>query len=481
MHKRFKEAPAPGPGTPEVPPLEPGEKRAIVKRFSTHLNKGQIRYLRAGHLDILERRRRALGFTDPETGHAMIDCFTSAGCFNVGRGNPAIRNALVEVLSSCDMGSGHLLSETKIRFARQLVSRAPEGLTHLFFAAGGGEAVDCALKLALGATGRPGIISTWKAYHGHTGLALSANGKAHYRKHFEPLMPGVRFAPFNDLDAIRKMAGPDTAAVIIEPVQGEAGIHVADQAYIQGLRELCDELGIFLIFDEVQTGFGRTGALFAAEHYGVSPDILATAKSMGGGLFPNGAVLYAMRKEVARFLDAWPAFHLSYSGGSDIGCRVSMAVLEEIDRLGLCDNARERGDQFRQALEEIRAENPGIIREVRGIGLMVGIEYLHEFMGPMMSNALAEGGVFAAYSGNAPQVMRFMLPLTVSQEEIEQVVGVIRQAIRTMKALLPVALPAAKIPGVLPLLNSEKIQTVTFNWLRSLESVAHLMTRRGRR
>lgn len=475
-------SPAPqSPDTPECDPLKPEEKRAVVKRFSTHLNKGQIRYLRAGHLDILERHRTDLGFTDPETGRVMVDCFTSAGCFNVGRSNPAVQRAIEEALTTCDMGSGHLLSEAKIRLARNLTARAPAGLTHLFFAAGGGEAVDCALKLALGASGKTGIIATQKAYHGHTGLALSVNGKDHYRRHFEPLMPGVRFAPFNDLGAVRDMAGPDTAAVIIEPVQGEAGIHVATQAYVQGLRELCDELGIFLIFDEVQTGFGRTGTLFAAEHYGVSPDILATAKSMGGGLFPNGAVLYAMNDKVTRFLEAWPAFHLSYSGGSDIGCRVSLAVLDEIDRLDLCRNARERGDEFRRALEEIRGENPGIIREVRGIGLMVGIEYLHEFMGPMMSNALAEGGIFAAYSGNAPQVMRFMLPLTVSQEEIEQVVEVIRRAIRTMKTLLPVALPAAKIPGILPLLNSEKIQTVTFNWLRTLETAAHLMTRKRRR
>jgi len=478
MQQPFTDPPS---SPPEDPPLDQDAKRAIVKRFSKHLNKGQIRYLRAGHLDILESRRKALGFTNPESGRFMFDCFTSAGCFNVGRRNPVIQKALEEALTTCDMGSCHLLSEAKIRFAKKLVEKAPGDLTHLFFAAGGGEAVDCALKLALGATGRPEVISTIKAYHGHTGLALSANGKEHYRKYFEPLMPNVHFAPFNDLEAIKRVAGPKTAAIIIEPVQGEAGIHVADAAYIKGLRALCDELGIFLIFDEVQTGFGRTGKLFAAEHYGVSPDILATAKSIGGGLFPNGAVLYKMRRDVERFLDAWPAFHLSYSGGSDIGCHVSLAVLNEIDRLSLCDNSLERGEQFRQALEGIKSENPGIIREIRGIGLMVGIEYIHEFMGPMMSNALAEGGVFAAYSGNAPQVMRFMLPLTVSDEEIDLVVDAIRQAIRTMKTLLPIALPAAKIPGVLKLLNNETIQTVTFNWLRSLESAGQYITQGRRR
>lgn len=449
--------------------MSPEERAAVVARFERHLNRGQVKYLRSGHLDVIEARRKGVAFTDPASGRRMFDCFTAAGCFNVGRHNPVVMAALEEAAATLDMGSFQLQSAARRALAEKLVSLAPQGLDAVLFAAGGGDAVDCALKLARGATGRAGVVAAAKAYHGHTGFALSANGKPHYRQYCEPLMPGFRFVPFNDLDAMRGAVNAGTAAVIVEPVQGEAGIFPAAPEYLRGLRALCDAHGALLIFDEIQTGFGRTGRLFACEHAGVTPDMLTVAKSLGGGLYPNAAMLYRRMPAVEAFLDTHPFFHESHAGGSDIGCRVSLRVLEYIEAERLWENAAVMGARLADALRQLMAENPKIIHAVRGLGLMVGIEYRHEFMGPMMSDALAKHGVFAAYSGNAPQVMRFMMPITVTEEEMDAVIAAIRAAVRDMNTLLPAALLAVKVPGVLRLLNNERVQTTVFGALRGIE------------
>lgn len=461
--------------------LTPEEGARIEAAFKRHINKGQVAYLRAGRLDVMETDRQGVRFTDPLTGTPFIDCFTSAGCFNVGRHNPEVLKALDEALEDLDMGSYNMVSPHKVALAKKLVSLAPGDLKRLFFAGGGGDAVDGAIKLARGATGRPEIIATAKAYHGHTGLALSANGKEHYRKYFEPLAPGFQMVPFNDLEAVKAVASDRTAAVILEPVQGEAGIFVADDQYLAGLRTLCDEMGIMLIFDEIQTGFCRTGRFFACEHSGVVPDIMTVAKSLGGGLFPNAAVLYRNTESLVGYVEGNPAFHPSTTGGTDLGCRVSLAVLDYLEKNRVWENAEKAGARLKAALIELQETNPGIIKEVRGIGLMIGIEYLHEFMGPMMAEALAKNGVFAAYSGNAPQVMRFMPPTVATEEEIGIVIEAIGKAVKTMKTTLPLALVAAKIPPLLKLLNSEKVQVVLFGWLRKLEEAAAFMTRSKKR
>ena len=456
------------------------EKREVEQRFGRHVNSGQMRYLKSGHLDVLETRRDGVTFTEPVSGRPYYDCFTSAGSFNVGRHNPVIMRALEEGLERLDLGTHDAISPQKVALARKLAAIAPGDLGRVVFAAGGGDAIDAAIKLARGATGRSRVISTIKAYHGHTGFALAANGKAHYRQYFEPLIPDFDFVPFNDIAALERKLSSATAAVILEPVQGEAGIFAATDAYLREARRLCDERGALLILDEIQTGFGRTGKMFASEHSGVIPDIMTVAKSIGGGLYANAAVIYRPTPALAGYVEAHPEFHVSAAGGSNLGCHVSLAVIEYIERERLWENALARGAQLKRALENLQRENPKIIREVRGIGLMIGIEYLHEFMGPMMSDALAQNGVFAAYSGNAPQVMRFMVPIVITEAEMDDVIGRIRTAVATMNRLLPIALPFAKIPVVLQLLNNEKVQTALFSWVRKVEDVVGAV-RGGRR
>ena len=444
-------------------------KAEVIETFARHVNRGQMRYLRSGHLDVVETERSGISFVDPYSGRTYVDCFTSAGCFNVGRHNPEVLAALEAASEKLDLGTYALVSTPRMELARRLTAVAPGDLSRVLFAAGGGDAIDCAIKLARGATGRPQIVAMDKAYHGHVGFALSANGKAHYREFFEPLAPDFTFVPINDLEAARAAVTQRTAAVILEPVQGEAGIFVAEDGYLRGLRAVCDAAGALLIFDEIQTGFGRTGKMFAAEHSGVVPDIMTLAKSLGGALYPSAAVVYRGTDRLVCFVEGDPWFHTSTMGGSDIACRVSLAALDFIERERLWENAAARGEELTSALQQLMAENPCIIREVRGRGLMVGVEYLYEFMGPLMSDALSKQGVFAAYSGNAPQVMRFMLPLTVTQEEMTGVIAAIRAAVDSIKWLLPIALPVAKLPPALRLLNDEAVQTRVFGWLRAVE------------
>lgn len=182
------------------------EKKRLFALFARHINKNQIRFLSAGHLDILETERQGVSFTDPVSGKRVFDCLSSAGCFNASRHNPEVMEVLAQAVDELDMGTSGLSSPEKQQLAARLAAITPGDLDGVIFAAGGGEAVDCAIKLARGATGRSQIVSTIKAYHGHTGFALSANGKEYYRRHFEPLVPGFTFVPFNNLEAMRKSA-----------------------------------------------------------------------------------------------------------------------------------------------------------------------------------------------------------------------------------------------------------------------------------
>jgi len=458
-----------------------GKERDYVQHlFGKHISMGQVRYLRCAHLDVYERDRKGACFVDAVTGKRFFDCFSSAGCFNVGRGNERVKAALEDALARHDMGSHLLLSEHKVRFAERLASLCPGDLDKVVLCASGADACAGAIKLAKGATGRNDVITMNKAYHGHEGFSLSANGKDYYKELFLPLMPGFHVVEFNDLDAVRRVASENTAAVVLEPVQGEGGIHVATKEYMTGLRKLCDELGVMLIFDEVQTGFGRTGTMWAMEHYDVIPDIMFTAKSISGGLYPNGAVVYRAIEPLVSYVEKNPLFHDSHGGGSDLGCIVSQAVLDDIVENRLWENAAAMGARLKEGIQEIASKNRDCVKEVRGLGLMIGIEYVHEFIGALMAECLARQGVWAVYSGNAPQVMRFQVPITIGGHEVDDLLDRIRAAFDAMRWYLVLLMPLARIPFVGALLNNVHLQIWAFNLVRDLEEfVGKIMNRRG--
>jgi len=435
--------------------LSENEKSEILNSYGRHYSDTIVQYLKAGNLDLIERQRSGVKFSDACTGKDYIDAFGSAGCFNVGRSNQAIIDALEQVSSAGDMGTSQLLSRHKIEFAKKLVSHSPGDLNRVLLSGGGGEAVDSALKLAKAATSRNEVVIMKLAYHGHSGFSVSASGKANYKDPFEPLIPGFKMADFNDLSSVQALASHKTAAIILEPLMGEGGVHAATDEFLQGVRKLCDEKGIVLIFDEIQCGFARTGKLWYSQHSGVVPDIMILAKSMSGGLFPNAAIVYRDIELLTQYVDKNPGFHSSCGGGSDIGCYVSGKVIDFLVENNVAGNARVQGDVIKQGLMQLASENPNLIKEVRGVGMMLAIEYRYRFLGGVMAKTLADNGVFAAYSGNAPQVMRFMLAPTITRQEAEEFLVRVRKAVDALIFLSKFMIPFSKLPFVGRLLDNE--------------------------
>ena len=405
-------------------------KAQALADYAAYSNPMKLRTLRHAGLEIIEGRREGARVWDL-SGAEYIDCITSAGSMNVGRRNPEVIAALKDALDRYDIGVFLLGSAPKAALARKLAEITPGNLQLTMFGVGGGEANDFAIKLARGSTRKSEIITTVNCYHGHTGLALSGIGRDAYRRPFDPLVPGFKLVPFNDLDAMAAAITADTAAIMIEPIQGEGGIHVGTDDYLRGLRRLCDERGVLLIFDEVQTAWCRTGRMFACEYSGVAPDIMTLAKSLGGGIYPISATVYT--EELGEFLIANPFIHLSTFGGSDLGCIVALKAIEIMERERLWEAALARGAQFRAGFDQLLARHGEILREYRGRGLMMGLQFASPSHGPRMAQQLARHGVMAMYSGNEPSVMRLMPSLVISEAQVEAVLQALDRSMQAIK------------------------------------------------
>ncbi len=406
-------------------------KEDALKDFAKYVNPQKARILKNAGLDIIEGKREGARVWDM-AGREYIDCISSAGCFNVGRRNPDVVAALKAALDEFDQGVFVFCHKPQADLSKKLAEITPGELRYTMFGSGGGEINDFAIKLARGFTLKTEIISTINAYHGHTGFSLSAIGREEYKKPFYPLIPGFKQVPYNDLKAMEEAMTPDTAAVIIEPVQGEGGIHPADDDYLRGLRRLCDQHEAVLIFDEIQTGFGRTGKMFCAEHSGVVPDIMTLGKSLGGGVYPITAAVY--REELGDFLVTNPFIHLSTFGGSDLGCIVGLATIEILIRHRLPEHAALMGERFHAGFDRLIPKYPDLLLETRRKGLMMGLQFTNPSIGPRMTYQLAQNGVLALYTGNDPTVMRLMPPLVIKPQEVDRVLEALDKSMAAIMA-----------------------------------------------
>ena len=342
-----------------------------------------------------------------DEGRRYIDCVGGIGVASIGHANPAVAEALAEqarVLVSCP---GIFYNDVRARLLAELVSIAPEGLTRAFLCNSGAEAVEAAIKFARLATGRAGVVSAMRGFHGRTLGALSATHKKQYREPFEPLVPGFSFVPFNHIEKLRAAVGEDTAAVIIEPVQGEGGVRPASQDYLSAARRICDEAGAVLVFDEIQTGFCRTGRMFACDRYGVAPDVLCLAKAIAGGV-PLGAVLAHER------LQPPPGRHGTTFGGNPLACAAALAAIRFMRDERLDERAEALGARFS---ERFARQRPRRVRAVRQVGLMIGVE-LRERCRPYLG-ALSERGILALPAGTT--VIRLLPPLVITEAQIDEV------------------------------------------------------------
>jgi acetylornithine/LysW-gamma-L-lysine aminotransferase len=349
-------------------------------------------------------------------GKEYIDCVGGHGVVNVGHCHPQVVAAIREQAERLITCPESFHNDCRAELQAELVRIVPPGLERVFLCNSGTEAVEGAIKFARLITGRPGIVAAKNSFHGRTLGALSATWRLQYRQPFEPLVPGFVHVPYNDLAAMEETLDEDIAAVILEVVQGEGGVIVGDGDYLRGVQRLCRERGALFIVDEVQTGFGRTGRMFACEHRSLEPDLMCLAKAIAGGI-PMGAVLLGPR------VGELPGrVHGSTFGGNPLACAAALAAIHTIEGEALPQRAAELGAHF---LSRLRDLDSRLIREVRGMGLMVAIE-LKRRAKPYLA-ALMERGVLALSAGSI--VMRFLPPLVISQEELETVAQAVEEVL----------------------------------------------------
>ena len=344
-------------------------------------------------------------------GKEYIDCMGGYGVALVGHQNQRVNNAIKEQVDKIITVHSSLYNKTREGFLKKLIEMAPEGLTQVHLNNSGAEAVEAAMKFARKFTGKKGMVAMKGSYHGKSFGALSLTFNPKYRAPFAPLVEKVSFATYGDIESLRSVVDDDTAFVILEPIQGESGIIVAPEGFLQEVRKLCDEKGIVLIFDEIQAGLGRTGRLWACDHWNTAPDILCLAKGIAGGV-PMGATL--VRPDILASISKGE--HSSTFGGNPISCAAGTAALKAITEDGLIENSEKMGKIFREGLEKLKEKHP-IIREVRGKGLMIGIEMKFEVKDILMG--LIEKGVLMLYSGR--NILRILPPLVISEDDVTKV------------------------------------------------------------
>jgi acetylornithine/LysW-gamma-L-lysine aminotransferase len=354
---------------------------------------------------VIARGQGALLFD--EQGRGYIDCVGGQGVSNLGHAHPAVAAAIAAQASALVSCPEMFYNRPRALFMERLLGLT--GLSKVFLCNSGTEAVEAALKFARAGTARSQVIAAMRGFHGRTFGALSATWNKKYREGVEPLVPGFTHVPYNNLDSLAEAISDETAAVILEVVQGEGGVYPGEAAFLQGAQVLCQKHGAMLILDEVQTGFGRTGRMFAYQHYGLQPDLLCVAKSIAGGI-PMGAVLIGERLGKLS-----TGLHGSTFGGNPLACAAGLASLEAIESEGLVEHAAEMGAYLMGQLSQI--DSP-LVREVRGLGLMVGIE-IKQKVAPYLQS-LMEMGVLALPAGMT--VIRLLPPLVITQSQIDRVV-----------------------------------------------------------
>lgn len=351
-----------------------------------------------------------------EQGREYVDCAAGIGVANVGHCHPRVVAAICEQAQRLITCPNVFYNDTRSRLLQALVETAPDALNRAFLCNSGAEAIEAALKFARLHDGRPNFVSAMRGFHGRTMGAVSATFTKKYRAPFEPLVPGFQYVALNKIEQLEAAVDERTAAVLLEPVQGEGGVNLANPEYLAAARRLCDERGALLIFDEIQTGFCRTGKFFAHQHCGVVPDILVLAKAIAGGV-PMGATLLAETIAVSE------GHHGTTFGGNPLACAAALAAIDVMHEEKLDERAASSGAYFEQHLQ---ADNLARVRDVRRLGLMIGIE-LKEKSQPVLS-ALLEDGVLALPAGAT--VIRLLPPLVIEEAQLDRVVSALHAALK---------------------------------------------------
>jgi putrescine aminotransferase len=405
-----------------------------IEKYARYVNPTALNLLKLGGFDKIEWSGEGAIIRDLD-GNEYIDCLGGYGVFSLGHAHPKVVAAVQEQAARLPLSTKTFLNKPLADLAERLAQLTPGDLQYSFISNSGTEAVEAALKFARMATGRAKVVSTIGSYHGKTFGALSASGRDVYKTPFAPLVPGFTHVPFGDTDALVAAIDDETAAVILEPIQGENGIRIPPDGYLVAARAACDRHGALLILDEVQTGLGRTGKLFACEYSDVVPDLMTLAKALGGGVVPIGATIGtpAIWEKVFK---TNPFIHTSTFGGNELACVAALTALDIIVSENLSAAAARKGERLLAGLRGVQEKFPDLLTETRGIGLMIGVEFADADIGKLAIGALVHQGVVAAYTLNNAQVMRFEPPLVITDEQIERVIVAFEAALTETQELL---------------------------------------------
>lgn len=417
-------------------------KEAIFELSSRHLCPAKVATFRAIGVDLVIGRREGYRLWDVD-GEELIDAHLNGGTFNLGHRHPELVATLRDGLETLDIGNHHFASEARAELAAMLARVTPGDLTYTVFASGGGEAVDVAIKTARRSTGRRRIVSVEGGYHGHTGLALAAGADRFSEPfHSQGDPAGFTRVPWDDVDAMaRELEKADVAGVIVEPIPATAGFPMPSSGYLKQVQELCRHHGALLIADEVQTGLGRTGALWACDKHGVEPDVLVTAKGLSGGLYPIAATVISERH--AGWLATDSHGHVSTFGGAELGCFVAMKVLEITQRASTLDNVRNVGAALGIGLRDIARRHP-FLAEVRQDGCVIGLRFDRSDGAIHVMRALYEVGVWAIFAGFDSSVLQLKPGLLYDETMVGALLERLDKAIGNVERLLVPTAPASR-------------------------------------
>ena len=408
-------------------------KEEIISRFGEYVSSGKAEFFKGVGIDFVFGRREGPYIWDATSHKRLINCHCNGGVFNLGHRNPKVIAALKESLDELDIGNHHLISRQRALLGERLAELTPGDIRCTVFGVGGGEAIDLAIKLARGYTGRKKIVSAGGGYHGHTGLALAA-GDDQYLTPFGPRPEGFIQVPFNDTRALEENVDGDTAAVIFETVPATFGIPVPAPDFFAVTRDICRKRGALFIIDEVQTGLGRTGKLWGIEHFDVTPDIMVIGKGLSGGIYPMSATCF--RPQYESFFHDHPFIHISTFGGAEVGCPVARAVLEESSRPAFLENVNRLSGIFSAGFEDLREKHPEILVGLRQLGLMMGIEMVNESCGPVMSKTCYDNGILSVYANNDTRVSQLLPPLIIDEDTAREILERVDRALDDAKKLL---------------------------------------------
>ncbi|MEA3286508.1 MAG: aspartate aminotransferase family protein [Candidatus Marinimicrobia bacterium] len=408
------------------------DKQSIINDFTAHVSAGKAAFYTKYGMDFVMGHREGSWLDDIDGGKQLFNCHSNGGVFNLGHRHPEIIATLRSALDDLDIGNHHLMSQERAVLAKQITDSMPGDLSVCIFGVGGGEAIDLALKLALGHTGRSRIISANGGYHGHTGLALSV-GDAQYREPFGIGLADMQQVPFNKLDALEAALDDQVAAVILETIPATLGMVMPEPGYLERVRALCDQNGTLLIMDEVQTGLGRTGKLWAFEHAGITPDMVVIGKGLSGGIYPIAATI--IRENLDAIFKKDPFIHISTFGGSELGCRVGQKVMSISSDDNFLKRVELAGQKVRNGLDKLRKKYPKFFTGIRQSGLMIGLELRDNYAGPALTKAAYDQDLLIVYANNDPSVCQFLLPLTITDEEIDLVMDKLDRALNSARKL----------------------------------------------